>query len=215
MGCCGSTANAPSSPLPVAAESASVPVELVRVLTATPPVSEPSSANLSRTRSRAQSLHQASRHSTKRSGSTHRTRTQSAPQNAQPMRSFSSQDRRIRAQTSVTPGMGSHSIPGPSNPGECDSWLAWNFNDPPHKRSRRRGSSHSLQRCEKFSQIIPSKWPHSGTLTSLISHLRRFRILVVGKVRSCNTQRNSGQVVTALRHREAREKPRSLMLSSK
>jgi hypothetical protein len=48
-----------------------------------------------------------------------------------------------------------------------------------------------------------------------VSYLRRFRILVVGKVRQCNSQQNSGQIDTTFNRREARASRRSSMLSSK
>lgn len=62
-------------------------------------------------------------------------------------------------------------------------------------------------------------WSESRVQTTLISAVYSFRILVVGKVRLCNTQLSQpspGQIDAAfLNHREAPENPRSSMLPSR
>jgi len=87
------------------------------VVTSPPIASVPSTATLSQPRSRTPSLRQRT-HNTGGSSSTHRTRTQSAPQNVQ---GSSSQDRR-RAQT-LAPGGRSDPVPRMPNTGESDAWL--------------------------------------------------------------------------------------------
>lgn len=54
-------------------------------------------------------------------------------------------------------------------------------------------------------------WLDSGVMTTLISAVHRFRILVVGKASLWSTQPRSGQTDAALNHREALGNPRSLM----
>jgi hypothetical protein len=85
----------------------------------------------------------------------------------------------------------------------------------PYKRTQRRGLGRSFRPRIRCSLIIPSMSLDAGILDTSISCLRRFRILVVGKVYSCDSRQNLGQINTTFHHREAPANRRSSMLSSK
>ena len=200
MGCLSSKPNVAPDPNPPAAPSA--PSRPVTVATPTPPApatplaSEHSSSTIHRTPSRSRKTSTHSTHRGEGSDLTRRDRRKSAPEQPPlPLQALPSQDRnRIRAQTFVTPGKGSHSVPRLPNPGEDDAWFGLALNNPPYQANQ-RGPGHLLQRCVKYFLIIASMWPHSG-ITSPRLIPRRFRILVLGKVHSCSTQLNSGRIET-------------------
>jgi hypothetical protein len=130
MGCCSSTVIAPSDPDPPAI-AASAPLRPATVATptpatpATPLASEHSSMIPYRPRCRRTSTH--STHRGQGSDSTRRDRRKSAPEQPPlPLQASPSQDcTRIRAQTFVAPGRGSHPVPRLPNPGEDDAWLVY------------------------------------------------------------------------------------------
>jgi len=169
MGCCASTANVPSQdPVTESAPVRSV-APLVPVSIPPPPISEPSSASLSRTRNRTQSAHRLTYHSKESPDLSQCLRTASAPDKVQPTRSSSSQPsqgRRTRAQTLDTRGRDNRSGPSSPSPGKSRAWLrhysSMNPQCPPYKGSQMRGAGHSPQRCGKCSPIIPSMWLNSG-----------------------------------------------------
>lgn len=132
MGCCNSTANDPSDP-PVMTESAPprpvtvAPRTTTPITPPTPLASEHSSATFHQPRSRRQSSHSIHRVA-EGSDQTQprRDRRKSAPEQPPlPIQSSPSQDRRIRAQTFVAPGRGSHPVPRIPNAGEDDAW--WGY----------------------------------------------------------------------------------------
>lgn len=104
--------------------AARAPLRPVTVATPTPATqlaSEHSSTIVYRPRGRRQSSHSTHR-VIEGPNPTRRDRRKSAPEQTQ---SPPSQDRsRIRAQTFVAPGRGSHSVLRPPNPGENDVWWA-------------------------------------------------------------------------------------------
>ena len=130
MGCLSSKPSDPPAPEPpVRVASAPPPPTVVTPTPATPPplASEHSSSTLHRSRSRRTSTH--STHRGEGSDPTRRDRRKSAPdQPPIPLQALPSQDRsRIRAQTFVAPGKGSHPVPRLPNPGEDDAWLGYGF----------------------------------------------------------------------------------------
>ena len=134
MGCTSSKNVAPDPVPPARAASApSGPPAVVTPTPATPAIlptplaSEHSSSTLHRTHSRSRRTSTHSTHRGEGSDPTRRDRRKSAPdQPPIPLQALPSQDRsRIRAQTFVAPGKGSHPVPRLPNPGEDDAWLGY------------------------------------------------------------------------------------------
>ena len=206
---CFSSKPAPETPVPLSTPTAQRIQSPAAVPTPPPVASVPSTATLSRHHSRTPSLRQRT-HSTGGSSSTSRPRTQSAPQN---MPGSSSRDRR-RAQT-LAPGERSDPVPRMPNIGESDAW-------PGNEPSITALSAHSKAGTRSLTSTMHQVLSNHRRYVAPLRHLNdvplipcRFRILVVGKVHSRNSQPNPGQVDTALNHRKALANPRSSIQSSK
>jgi len=202
----------PSAPMTQRAQSSTT------VRTPPPSASVPSTPTSSRPRSRTPSL-RAPTH-TEGSSSTSRTRTRTMSQPSQDHRR--ARELGTRERTDHVPTMPhtgetreSDHVPRMPHTGESDVWLG---NEPSITALSAYSNAGTRSLISTMRQVLSNRHRYVTPLRHLndvpLIHCR-FRILVLGKVHSCHTQPNSGQIETILNHREARENPHSSTQSSK